>query len=260
MITLLGFSWDGSSSYAKGPALAPATIRSLLYSDVSSSYSFNGTHIPDVITHHDFAELPADAKDVRNEIEKRVSAAISKGNKPLSLGGDHSVSLPILKAIHAVHGPVNVLHIDAHPDMYDELEGDEYSHACPFRRAIEAGYIDTLVQLGLRSVSPDNRAFGEKHGVIMLSPDQIGDAPLEKLTSPLYISIDLDGFDPAFAPGVSHPEPGGLTSREVFGLLTKLPNKPVGADVVELNPINDHNLLTAGLAVRLVKELSALMS
>jgi arginase family enzyme len=153
-----------------------------------------------------------------------------------------------------------VLHIDAHTDLYDALNGDRYSHACPFARAIEDGAIATLVQVGIRSARPQERAFAAKHGVIQLGADEIDAIPWARLRAPLYVSIDLDGFDPAFAPGVSHPEPGGLSSRDVLAILKRLPSAPVGADIVELNPERDINLLTAHLAVRLVKELAALMA
>ena len=153
-----------------------------------------------------------------------------------------------------------MLHVDAHTDMYDELCGDRYSHACPFARSLEEGLIGSLVQVGLRCVRPEHRILGEKHGVVMLSAEEAAKAPYHRLSAPLYVSIDLDGLDPAFAPGVSHPEPGGLSTREVLGLLSSLPVSPVGADIVELNPEKDVNLLTAHVAARLVKELAALMS
>lgn len=259
-ISLQGFAWDGSSSFSRGTAQGPLTIRSLLFSDVSSHYSLDGTDVRAAITHEDFSDLPSSGEAARQEIRNRINGCLSSNCKPLSLGGDHSISFPILEALRDRHGPLNVLHIDAHPDMYDELGDDPFSHACPFRRAIEAGCINSLVQVGLRSVSPDNREFGKKHGVIMLSADEIDAVPMEILHTPLYVSIDLDGIDPAFAPGVSHPEPGGLTSREVIRLIGALPASLVGADIVELNPAFDVRQITAHLAVRLAKELTAKLS
>jgi arginase len=155
---------------------------------------------------------------------------------------------------------VNVLHIDAHPDMYEEFDGDRYSHACPFARALEDGCIKNLVQLGIRSSNPQLREFGRRYDVTMLGADEADKVPYERLSSPLYISIDLDGLDPAFAPGVTHQEPGGLTTREVIGVIARCEGAVVGADVVELNPERDLNLLTANLAVRLVKELAGKMT
>ncbi len=259
-VSLLGFCWDASSSYARGPAQAPHVIRAALTSEASNPYSYSGIHFEEAVTNQCFPELPADAAAARKKISETVSETLDAEKKPLSLGGDHSITYPILEALHAQHGPMNILHIDAHPDMYESFEGDPYSHACPFRRAIEDGYINNLVQLGLRSVSPEQRAFGSANGVVMLGADGLEEVPLDQLTAPLYISIDLDGLDPAFAPGVSHPEPGGLSTREVLGLLSKLPAEPVGADIVELNPEKDIGLATANIAARLAKELAAMMT
>ncbi len=258
-VALLGFGWDKSSSYARGPALAPPIIRSLLFSDASSAYSLSGINVREVISAFNFPELPEDAADCRKVINDAVSEAIQSGAQPLSLGGDHSISYPILCALKQAYGPVNVLHIDAHPDLYDEFEGDRYSHACPFARAIETGCIANLVQVGIRSASPAQRAFGNRHGVVMLGADAVDQIPYAKLTAPLYITIDLDGLDPAFAPGVSHPEPGGLSTRDVLSIFSRLEAAPIGADVVELNPERDVNLATAMVAARLVKELLAML-
>ncbi len=259
-VTLLGFDWDASSSYARGTAHGPAVIRTLLSTEASSPYSLSGADYREIVTQHDFNALPKDGALAREEIGHRILESLNSGQKPLSLGGDHSVTFPILQSIRNIHGPVNILHIDAHTDLYDEFEGDPYSHACPFYRAIEDGCVNELVQVGLRSISPGAKAYGESKGVVMLGADEAKAVPFEKLRTPLYVSIDLDGIDPAYAPGVSHPEPGGLTSREVIGLINKIQGPIVGADIVEYNPERDINLLTAHLAARLAKELAAKLS
>jgi len=259
-ITLIGFPWDASSSYARGPALAPPVICAALNSAASSPYSLNGTDIREAIKSYVLAELPGDAAACRNAIEAAIEAILEEGGKPISLGGDHSITYPVLHAVKKKYGAVNVLHIDAHPDLYDEFNGDRYSHACPFARALEDGCIGNLVQLGIRSASPDQRAFGKTHDAVMLGADEVDLIPYERLQAPLYVSIDLDGLDPAFAPGVSHPEPGGLSTRDVLSVLSKLPAPPVGADIVELNPANDINLATANVAARFAKELAACMA
>ncbi len=258
-ITLLGFSWDASSSYARGAAHGPAVIRSILGSEASSPYSISGVDYRAVISDYDFQSLPETGDAARAAITERAAAALQIG-KPLSIGGDHSVTYPILRAMRDAHGPVNILHIDAHTDLYDAFDGDRFSHASPFARAIEDGCVNELIQVGLRSIGPEQRAFGENHGVIMLGADEQDAIPFDRLVDPLYVSIDLDGLDPAFAPGVSHPEPGGLSSREVLAILKKLPASPAGADIVEYNPERDLNQLTAHLAARLIKELAALMA
>ena len=258
-VALLGFPWDASSSYSRGPAHGPSVIRTVMRSAASSPYALDGTDIGKVIAVEDFADLPQDGTGARAAIEARVGKVLKAG-APLSFGGDHSVTYPILRAMHACYGPLNILHVDAHTDLYDEFEGDRYSHASPFARAIEAGCVNSLVQIGLRSVGPNERAFGERHGVVMLGAEEIDAIPYDRLAAPLYVSIDLDGLDPAFAPGVSHPEPGGLSSREVLAILKKLPVPPVGADIVEYNPERDIGVTTAHVAARLAKELAAAMA
>lgn len=259
-VALLGFPWDGNSSHTRGPALAPPVIRAVLFSPASSPRSIAGVELADAVRAHDFADLPADDAAARAAIEARIGAVRARGLWPLSLGGDHSVTFPILKALAGEHGPLNVLHIDAHPDLYDIYEGDRFSHACPFARALEAGCIGALVQVGIRAWAGEHVETARKHGVLMLGADESERIPYERLGAPLYVSIDLDGLDPAFAPGVSHPEPGGLTTREVLAILKRLPAPPVGADIVELNPERDQGLLTAHLAARLVKELAGVMA
>ena len=259
-VTLHGFPWDASSSYARGPALAPAIIRASLFSEASSPYSLSGVDAREAISQFDFGDLPIEGTAARTAISARITASLDAGQKPLSLGGDHSVSYPILRAMKEKHGPLNILHIDAHTDLYQEFEGDPYSHACPFARAIEDGCVGALIQVGLRSISPDCRAFGEKHGVVMLGADEFNAIPFQRLQAPVYVSIDLDGLDPAFAPGVSHPEPGGLSTRDLISILKHLPEAPVGADIVELNPERDINMMTAQVAGRLVKELAGMMA
>lgn len=259
-VSLIGLPWDASSSYARGPAHGPAVIRSILFSDASSPWSLSGVDARDVISAFVFDPLPTAPAGARDQIQDQIADCLTAGRKPLSVGGDHSVTYPILRAMRDHYGPVNILHVDAHTDLYEEFEGDPYSHASPFARAILDGCVANLVQVGLRSVSPDARAFGEQHGVTMLGADAVDAIPYGTLTAPLYVSIDLDGVDPAFAPGVSHPEPGGLTSREVIAMIKKLPVAPIGADVVEYNPERDQGLVTAHLAARLIKELTGRMA
>ncbi|NNE41389.1 MAG: agmatinase family protein [Marinicaulis sp.] len=259
-VSLVGFPWDASSSYARGAALAPYIIRAVLTSEASSPYSFSGQSFRDLIVSYDFGELPNNPEPARKAIYKKVTDIVSSGNAPLSLGGDHSITFPILDALKDKYGALNVLHIDAHTDLYDEFGGDRYSHASPFARALENGCVNNLIQIGLRSVGPEQRKFGAANGVIMLGAESVGAIPFDRLVAPLYISIDLDGIDPAFAPGVSHQEPGGLTVREVLSILSKLNATPIGADIVEYNPEFDRGLQTAHVCARLAKELTDLMS
>jgi len=255
--SLLGFCWDASSSHARGAAMGPHVITSLLRSGASNSYSFRGVDTDEVIDREVFPILSDDAESCRQQIADAVKTELAAGLVPLCLGGDHSITLPILRAVRDEYGAVNVLHVDAHPDLYDDLDGDRYSHACPFARALEEDCIERLVQVGIRSATPEQLQMAKQYDVIVLGPERVEAVPDEFLATPLYLSIDLDGVDPAFAPGVSHPEPGGLSSRELLRLIDRIKGPLIGADIVELNPERDQGLLTAALAVRLLKELAA---
>lgn len=254
---ILGFEWDAGSSHSRGPALAPTVVKRLLSSEASSSYSNDLVDMREAIEGYQIPQLPEEGAAARAVIEKTVADCLNAGLTPLSIGGDHSVTYPILKAVAAAHGSVNVLHIDAHPDLYEYYEGDRYSHACPFARALEDGLIKSLVQVGIRCWDPDSRAFAEKHGVKVLRPDEIDGVPQSVFSGPLYLTIDLDGLDPAYAPGVSHPEPGGLSTLDVLKLIRRIKGPLIGADIVELNPERDIQMTTARVVVRLVKEIAA---
>jgi arginase family enzyme len=155
---------------------------------------------------------------------------------------------------------VRIVHVDAHPDLYDDFEGDPLSHASPFARIMEQGLARRLLQIGIRAETPHLRAQAERFGVRTYPPDDI-DTALMAIAAlgdgPIYLSFDLDGLDPAFAPGVNHHEPGGLTVREALRIIEALPGQLVGADVVELAPARDVNGTTATVAARLVKEIVA---
>ena len=204
--------------------------------------------------------LPDDAASARSMIEKTVGECIKAGLSPISIGGDHSVTYPILKSVAEKYGPVNVLHIDAHPDLHDHYEGDRFSHACPFARSLEDGLIGKLVQVGIRCWDPLQAPIAKKYAVRMLRADEAEDVPADIFDGPLYMTIDLDGLDPAFAPGVSHPEPGGLSTLDVLKLIRRIKAPLVGADIVELNPERDIQMTTARVVVRLIKELVAKFS
>jgi arginase family enzyme len=152
-----------------------------------------------------------------------------------------------------------VLHLDAHPDLYPEFEGDPYSHACPFARVVEEGLAERLVQVGIRTMNGAQQAQAERHDVEVIDMRAWTAGRRPDVRGPLYLSIDLDAFDPAFAPGVSHREPGGLATRDAIDLIQRLPGPIVGADIVELNPSRDPIGITAPLAAKLVKELAARM-
>jgi arginase len=258
-IHLLGLPTDCHSSFLRGPAKAPQQIRGALLSDHGNAASERGTELGKEITLVDRGDLPLQENDGDDElITTAVTDILRQGAIPLCLGGDHSVTFPILQAVAAAHGPVNILHFDAHPDLYDSLNGDRRSHASPFARIMEAGLAKRLVQVGIRTLNTHQREQAARFGVEIVEARHCVSDWTPGFVGPLYISVDLDGFDPAFAPGVSHHEPGGLTSRWVIDVILALDVPLVGADVVELNPDRDLHGMTAVLAAKVAKELAAL--
>lgn len=259
--TLIGIPWDRSSSFQRGAALAPPRIRTALWSSSTNTCAANGVDIAAPGLVHDAGDLvlPADVTEARAAIEAGIDAVLDAGRRPVSLGGDHAISYPVIRAVARRHEGLTVLHLDAHSDLYDEFEGQRYSHACPFARLMEEGQVRRLVQVGIRSMTAHLRAQVARFGVEVYGPSQWRDAlpVVAAMGGPVYVSLDLDVLEPMLAPGISHPEPGGLLVREVLDLLEALEVPIVGADVVEYNPLNDVRDLTARVAARCVKELVA---
>ena len=154
-------------------------------------------------------------------IEAGIERALARTPRLVSLGGDHAVTYPVLRAVARRWGRVSLLHFDAHPDLYPDYEGNRYSHASPMARILEDGLVDRLVQVGIRSASPAQAAFAKRYGVETHAAYDLGRISRIRFSTPLYISVDIDGLDPAFAPGVSHPEPGGLTSRQLLDVIDR---------------------------------------
>lgn len=190
-------------------------------------------------------------------IEAAVREQLARHDRLLLLGGDHSVTFPILQAFHQKYNKLSILHLDAHADLYDSFEGNKYSHACPFARIMEAGLATRLIQVGIRTLTTHQREQAQRFGVDVIEMKDWSDSIMFQLDGPVYLSLDLDALDPAFAPGVSHHEPGGFTSRQVISIIQNLKGNLVGADLVEFNPTRDVAGITAMLAAKLFKELLA---
>ena len=146
-------------------------------------------------------ELSDDAAEARAAIESGVAGLLARGATPIVLGGDHSITYPVLRAFHKHLTGLTIVHFDAHGDLYDEFEGDRFSHACPFARIMEEGLAVRLVQIGIRTLTAHQREQAKKFGVEIYDATRWSDAPLESVAPPLYLSIDLDVLDPAYAPG-----------------------------------------------------------
>ena len=258
-IALIGAPTDVHSSFLRGPASAPSAIRAALASDHANAFAEDGTEIGADIDVHDVGNLPlTESASDDALIEAAVANAARTGAMPLVLGGDHAISLPVVAALASIHGPLNILHFDAHPDIYDDFEGDPRSHASPFARIMEGGFAKRLVQVGIRTMNRHCREQVARFGVEVIEMRDFAVDRVPILEGPLYISIDIDGFDPSVAPGVSHIEPGGLSARDVLSVLNRQTAPLAGADIVELNPLRDINGMTAILAAKLIRELAAL--
>jgi agmatinase len=258
-LRLIGAPTDRHSSFLRGAALAPPLIRAALHSEHGNAAAESGVELGVEIRLGDAGDLPlteADGDDAL--IAAAVAEAAAEGAVPVVMGGDHSVTVPVLEALAAAHGSIDILHFDAHPDLYDDFDGDPRSHASPFARIMERGLARRLVQVGIRTLNRHCREQAERFGVEIVEMRRFTPDSVPKLEGPLYLSLDLDAFDPAFAPGVSHHEPGGLSVRDVLAVLDRVRAPVVGADIVEYNPARDLNGVTAVLAAKLVREVAAL--
>ncbi len=259
-VCLLGLPFDGGSSFLRGPALAPPIIRRALASDSSNLWTEDGHDLGAAHALHDLGDLalPEDGHKALPLIESAVSDALAAGHPLVCLGGDHSVTYPILRSFHAFHKNLTILHFDAHPDLYHELNG-ELSHACPFARIMENGLARRLVQVGIRTINQHQMEQARRFGVEVISMRRREQAAALQLEGPLYISLDLDVLDPAFAPGISHYEPGGMSVREVLDVIQAVRVQIVGADIVEFNPTRDRDHQTAMVSAKFLKEIAAAM-
>jgi arginase len=257
-VALLGVPWDEHSSHLRGPALAPAAIRAALRSPSSNPSTESGLDLGDEPRLDDAGDLEIPSGPAAVEaIEDGVGRLLDQGRRVLALGGDHAVSYPAVHAHAQRHDGLTLVQLDAHPDLYDEFDGDRLSNACPFARIMEEGRVRRLVQVGIRTMNAPQRRQAERFGVEVIEMTSWRPDLTVTTEGPVYVSLDLDVLDPAFAPGVSHPEPGGLSTRDVIGILQRLRGPVVGADLVELNPTRDPAGVTAMAAAKLAKELVA---
>jgi arginase len=255
-IAILGVPFDEKSSYLRGAAGGPAAVRAVSTGKCYCGYTELGVNLEDETVLVDLGDVDTSGDMDKSFalIEKGVAAILAKGATPIVIGGDHSITYPVLKAFARTHRPLDVLHFDAHPDLYEDLYGDRLSHACPFARILEDGLAANVIQVGVRAITADHRAKALKGGVRMIEMKDI-DGPLHlRFANPVYVSFDLDALDPAFAPGVSHHEPGGLTTRQALQVIQSLKGRIVGLDLVELNPSRDPASITAAAAFKIIKE------
>jgi agmatinase len=259
-LALIGFRYDENSSFMKGAAEAPPQIRDALRSEAYHMTSENGTDLSGDSVFFDAGDVePVSGGDMMSLIENSTLTLLNDGLMPISLGGDHSISYPIVRAFARNYPDLSILHFDAHPDIYDNFQGNRFSHASPFARIMEERLVKRLVQVGIRTFNAHQRAQVEKFGVESIEMRDLGNGASLEFDTPVYISFDVDVLDPAFAPGVSHREPGGLSTRQAIDLIQRLKGKVVGADIVEFNPRMDPLHITGTVCAKILKEIAARM-
>ncbi|WP_226534111.1 agmatinase [Microbacterium paraoxydans] len=275
-IAVVGIPFDSGVSYRPGTRFGPSHVResSRLLRPYNPAQDVSPFAIAQVVDAGDIPVNPFDLTEAVNEVERAALVLGEQVQRIVTIGGDHTVALPLLRAVAAKHGPVAVLHFDAHLDTWDTYFGAPVTHGTPFRRASEEGLIDLTASCHVGTRGPlyskqdleDDERLGfsivsseyiEEHGVeagIARILQRIGDKPL-------YVSIDIDVLDPAHAPGTGTPEAGGLTSRELLRILRALSAQNiVGADVVEVSPAYDHAQMTGIAASHVVYELVTLLA
>jgi guanidinobutyrase / D-arginase len=275
-VAVVGIPFDTGTSYRPGARFGPIAIR-------QASRLLRGYHpgldvmpfaVQQVADAGDIGVTPFDIPEAIRQIEAGARELLGSASKIITIGGDHTISLPLLRVLREAHGPISLLHFDAHLDTWDTYFGQAYTHGTPFRRAWEEGLLleDTSMHVGTRGpiFEPQDLVNDERFGFKILSSMDVADAgaadTVERIrarlgTGPVYVSIDVDVMDPAFTPGTGTPEAGGLTSREMLQILRGLLGvNIVGADVVEVSPPYDHAELTAIAASHLVYEFISLFA
>ncbi len=258
-MAIIGFRFDANSSFLRGAAEAPPLIRAALYSDAANMWSESGLDLGAESVLFDAGDIEPSDEDINSRIERSVADLLDRGFMPISLGGDHSITVPIIRAISRRYPGLSILHFDAHPDLYDEYQGNRYSHASPFARIMEEKLVKRLVQVGVRTMNGHQREQAKRFGVEVIEMKDWRDDLVFEFDSSVYISFDMDGLDPAFAPGVSHREPGGLSTRQAINVIQNMKGRVIGADIVEFNPRMDPLNITATVCAKLLKEIAAKM-
>ncbi|HEX6128278.1 MAG TPA: agmatinase [Candidatus Limnocylindria bacterium] len=273
-VAIVGVPFDAGVTYRPGARFGPSAVRQasrLLrpYHPASGTSPFDSLQVVDL---GDIAASPFSIEDALASIQQGLAAVLATGARFVAIGGDHTIALPALRAVSAKHGPVALVHFDAHLDTWDTYFGEPYTHGTPFRRASEEGLLDheASVHVGIRGslYSAGDLADDGGMGFLIFGTDDVAERGPSAIAAeirarigprPLYVSVDIDVLDPAHAPGTGTPEIGGLTSRELVTMLRKIRGlNVVGCDVVEVSPAYDHAEITAVAAANIVYEMLTL--
>lgn len=275
-VAVLGLPFDTGASHRVGTRFAPAAIRemSALVREYNPAVNLSPVEILKVIDYGDSPVVPGNTQVSLELMEETVERLVGLGIIPFMMGGDHTVSLPALRGVARHTGPLALVHLDSHPDTWDSHLGEKYTHATPFRRAVDEGIIlpQHSIQLGIRgSVGAREdyhmtREMGftmvEAQRLLEMSPGQVHSLVREIVGQhPFYLSFDIDFVDPAFAPGTGTPEIGGPSSAQALSYLRGLDYENLkGFDVVEVLPSYDASQVTSLLAANLIFEVMSLLA
>jgi len=259
-LAFAGLPCDSQSTFRRGPAEGPSRIR-LAY----DGRCYNATTelgadlaglVSDVGDWHPGGSWEETGENYRFQAEELLAGEAV----PFFAGGDHAITMPLVEALEVLEEPVHVVQLDAHPDLYPEFAGDRWSHACVGARILEMEHVASLTQIGIRTLNQPQLEVARRHAgrLTILEARDLSFRPSDLSHipdgAPVYLTVDLDAFDPAYAPGVSHPVPGGISPRQALALIQEAPWQLVGMDVVEVNPSLDQGDRTAVLAARLLHE------
>jgi len=253
-LCVLGIRWDGSSSYRRGSSKAPKFIREATSEEIYNSFSEGLVNLAEAWSYLDLGDIEGESfEDIVSSVEERVSG-IYRGQKFLFLGGDHSITYATFRGLRRASGQeFGLIYFDAHPDCYEIYDGNPYSHACTVRRLVEEGYVKDVVMVGIRAATKQQVEFAKERGIEIFSVDEVDEFGVGMERA--YVSFDIDVLDPAFAPGSSNPEPGGLSMRELIRAIKKLDIDLVAFDIVEVNPEFDHSGITCFAAAKIIREM-----
>jgi agmatinase len=270
-VAIVGVPFDTGVSYRPGARFGPNHVResSRLLRPFNPAVNVSPFATQQVVDAGDIAANPFDIEEAISSIHKSYDQLSERVKKIVTIGGDHTITLPILRSLKAKHGPISVVHFDAHLDTWDSYFGADYTHGTTFRRASEEGLLDPegCMHIGIRGPLyaakdlTDDKALGFQIFSSVEFQDLGVNAAIEKMKArvgkrPVYISIDIDVLDPAHAPGTGTPEAGGLTSRELLSVLRATAGMNViGADIVEVAPAYDHAQITGIAASHVMYEL-----
>lgn len=259
-VHVCGVPWDAKSSFMRGCADAPNKIWEAFNCYSANCCSETGIDLgkDEHLTFHGNMTLSSGNK-VLEEITEQTATIVSEDTFPLFLGGDHAITYPLVKGLVQKYKDLNILHFDAHPDLYDNQVGDKYGHGCPFARIMEEGLVKRLVSVGIRTMTPHQKEQAKRFGVEIVDMISFDPRTIIEFDGPVYLSLDLDVLDPAYAPGISHHEPGGLSTRELISVIQRFNGNLIGGDIVEYNPYRDIQNMTAMVAAKLMKEIATRM-